>query len=101
MANNGFLVDSPELAHSLAFGAGQDAANRQMRKRNDNLPRSRRKENPRWNKADAALACETTQKWYRHFNIMNSHQWMPEGYEWREVNGEWKPVRKDSATVAA
>lgn len=96
---NGYLVDTPELAHTLACAAGTDAANRQMRKRNANLPPSKRRE--RWNRADAALACETTQKWYRNFNILNSHQWMPEGFEWRQdSDGEWKPMRMADAAAA-
>lgn len=78
----GYLVKTPRMAHELAAAMGHDAANQQMRK----AGRSK------WNREDYNLAADTTQRWYSHFGILNAESWMPEGYEWREVRGEWRPM---------
>lgn len=70
---NAVTVNTPQQAHSLAYAMGQDAANAQMRQAG----------RVRWNRKDANLAAETTQRWYANFGILNASQWMPEGYEWR------------------
>lgn len=79
----GFPVTTPRLAHELAWAAGMDAANHRMQ------AGGRQK----WNRADYNLAAETTQRWYRNFNLLNHSQWMPAGYEWRRVAGSWRPAK--------
>lgn len=87
---NGFKIDTPQIAHEIASGAGMDAANAQMRKAGRET----------WNRADYNLAAETTQRWYANFGILNAGQWMPEGYEWRKVRGEWRPMPKRARKAA-
>jgi hypothetical protein len=87
---NAFVVETPRMAHELASAMGKDAANNQMRKAGRD----------KWNRADYNLCCETVQRWYANFGILSAEQWMPEGYEWRKVRGDWQPVARTMRRAA-
>lgn len=73
---------TPRDAHRIAASAGRDAANRQMRAAGRSA----------WSRADAALAADEMMRLYRAFGLLNAEQWLPEGWTWAEVDGEWQLV---------
>lgn len=91
-------IDTPRKAHDMAYAAAWDAVSSAQRARIGKGSRAKRLPigvgfTPlRMTPSDRALFCDTVGRWYSNFNILNAGQWMPEGYEWQVVDGDWKPV---------
>jgi hypothetical protein len=100
--HSGIVIDSPATGHKWAYTNAWHEVAMAQRKRMSKLTKEPQLACVsfvplKMTKADQRLFCESVGRWYRAFGILSAYQWMPEGYEWRKVRGEWRPMAVKAA----